>query len=293
MGIHGIGNHRPGETAETASLRLSAIWARGLGVDPSAVEVVYYADLLRAPGRQSDDDDLDGLTDPEAELLSHVLESLPVASSRAVPQGRLTSLHRAYLADLAASWACSTRVMEWFMVRLVKEVAAYQAVGGARKAVQARLGAALERVRPDVVIAHSLGSVVAYETLHLAPRTTSVPLWVTLGSPLALPKAVFDRLSPAPVDGRGCRPAAVRRWANLADRGDLVALPPKGISRRFGGVESDEDCSIHIADFHQVTNYLKTRRLAALLDTVRAGRVNGDRHRHRDGDRHRDGASHG
>jgi len=123
VGIHGIGNHRPGETAETASRKLSAIWGRSLGVDPSTVEVVYYADLLRAPGRQSDDDDLDGLTDTEAELLSQVLESLPVGAG-AVPQGRLTSLHRAYLADLAASRACSERVMEWFMVRFVREVAA-------------------------------------------------------------------------------------------------------------------------------------------------------------------------
>jgi hypothetical protein len=275
VGIHGIGNHRPGETAETASRNLSAIWARSLGVDPSAVEVVYYADLLRAPGRQSDDDDLDGLTDSEADLLSQVLESLPVAAG-AAPQGRLTSLHRAYLADLAASWACSERVMEWFMVRFVREVAAYQAMSGAREAVQARLRTALERVRPDVLIAHSLGSVVAYETLHPLPDAAPVPLWVTLGSPLALPKAVFDRLSPAPADGRGARPAAVRRWANLADRGDLVALPPKGISRRFGGVESDGECSIHAFDFHLAANYLKTDELTALLDTVRAENEHGD-----------------
>jgi len=142
--------------------------------------------------------------------------------------------------------------------------------------VQARLRAALERVRPDVLIAHSLGSVVAYETLHLLSDTAPVPLWVTLGSPLALPKAVFDRLSPAPVGGRGPRPAAVRRWANLADRGDLVALPPKGISRRFSGVEGDGDCSIHAFDFHLAANYLKTGELAALLDTIRAEDGQGD-----------------
>ncbi|MGW7386664.1 hypothetical protein [Streptomyces sp. NPDC054794] len=275
VGIHGIGNHRPGETAESARRKLSTIWARSLGADPSAVEVVYYADLLRAPGRQSDDDGLDGLTDAEAELLSQVLASMPIGAG-AVPQGRLTSLHRSYLADLAASWACSERVMEWFIVRFVKEVAAYQAMTAAREAVQARLRTTLERVRPDVLIAHSLGSVVAYETLHLLPATVPVPLWVTLGSPLALPKAVFDRLTPAPSGGRGARPAAVQRWANLADRGDLVAIPPKGISRRFSQVESDNDCSIHAFDFHLAANYLKTSELAALLDTVQAEDANDD-----------------
>ncbi|GLZ38743.1 hypothetical protein Acsp05_23670 [Actinokineospora sp. NBRC 105648] len=39
--------------------------------------------------------------------------------------------------------------------------------------------------QPDVVIAHSLGSVVAYEALWNSGAT--VDLLITLGSPLALP----------------------------------------------------------------------------------------------------------
>ncbi|MET9412163.1 hypothetical protein ABZX90_41590 [Streptomyces sp. NPDC002935] len=63
---------------------------------------------------------------------------------------------------------------------------------------------------------------------------------------------------------------------HLADRGDLVAIPPKGISQRFSQVESDTDCSIHAVDFHKAANYLKTYELATLLDTVRAKDGHGD-----------------
>ncbi|MFI1953198.1 hypothetical protein ACH437_15340 [Streptomyces xinghaiensis] len=237
------------------------------------VEVVYYADLLREQGRQSGDgDSLDDLTESESDMLLRILQAQPVAAAgntAAIPQGRLTALLRSQLADIAESWACDERLMEWFMVRFVKEVSAYQAPGPAREGVQQRLCAALDRHRPDVLIAHSLGSVVAYETLHLLrDDAPPVPLWVTLGSPLALPKAVFDRLTPAPVVGLGARPPAVGHWANLADAGDLVAIPAKGVSRRFSGVNTDGTCSIHAFDFHKVTNYLKTRELARILTTI-------------------------
>ncbi|MEU4300117.1 hypothetical protein [Kitasatospora aureofaciens] len=245
-------------------------------MDRADVVVVYYADLLREfreQGRQSGaEDELDELTDVEADLLTHLLYLHRSDNRRAgttVPQGRLTAPHRRWIADLAESWACGERIVEWFVVRFVKEVAAYQATGMIRERVQDRLRTALEQHRPDVLIAHSLGSVVAYETLHLLQDDTApIPLWVTLGSPLAIPTAVFDRLTPPPADGLGTRPAAVKRWANLADVGDLVAVPPKGISRRFHGVESDESCSIDALDFHLAGNYLKNEKLARILKTL-------------------------
>jgi len=57
-----------------------------------------------------------------------------------------------------------------------------------------------------VVIGHSLGSVVAYDTLRARPPDQPVPLLVTLGSPLGL-SAISQRLQPQ----RPGFPAAVRR----------------------------------------------------------------------------------
>lgn len=67
-----------------------------------------------------------------------------------------------------------------------------------------------------LVIAHSLGTVVAYEALHRQPWPVAL---VTLGSPLALRTIVYQRLRPQPPHV----PACVTSWRNFADRDDLVA----------------------------------------------------------------------
>ncbi|MFE0449250.1 hypothetical protein [Streptomyces fungicidicus] len=75
--------------------------------------------------------------------------------------------------------------------------------------------------RPLVVIAHSLGSVVAFEALHDHPGR--VPLFVTLGSPLATATAVLQRIVPQPPR----TPAPVERWLNFWDRDDIVVGRPR------------------------------------------------------------------
>lgn len=97
-----------------------------------------------------------------------------------------------------------------------------------RRAKKAELGAAirgrvldcLDPARPLVVVSHSLGTVVAYEALHEYEGT--VPLWVTLGSPLALGTVVLDRLVPRPAR---C-PENVTSWLNFWDRDDIVVGRP-------------------------------------------------------------------
>lgn len=70
------------------------------------------------------------------------------------------------------------------------------------------------------VIGHSLGSVVAYETLRTRPVTPPLPLLITLGSPLGL-SAINRRLQQPPA-----YPATLTRWVNLAAPDDIVAARP-------------------------------------------------------------------
>jgi hypothetical protein len=72
----------------------------------------------------------------------------------------------------------------------------------------------------QVVIGHSLGSVVAYEVLRARPDDQPVPLLLTLGSPLGL-SAINRRLQQPPAF-----PAAISRWVNLAAPDDIVAARP-------------------------------------------------------------------
>lgn len=77
---------------------------------------------------------------------------------------------------------------------------------------------------PFVVVAHSQGSMIAYEVLRkLDPAKYDVALFVTIGSPLGLPsvRSMFKRSigkKKLPF------PPCVRHWYNVADRQDPVAL---------------------------------------------------------------------
>lgn len=82
--------------------------------------------------------------------------------------------------------------------------------------IRARVSAELDSEGPTVVVAHSLGTVVAFETLHA--HSAHVPLFVTLGSPLGMRTAVWPRVRPQPVR----TPKGVGRWLNVWDRDDFV-----------------------------------------------------------------------
>ncbi|MFF4352642.1 hypothetical protein [Streptomyces sp. NPDC001530] len=274
LGVHGVGNYRPGEPPEQAAGHLSSIWATALGpsTDAPAVRVAYYADLLRHPGRQGGADSLDVLDDFEQELVQAWLDELELPEGVAAGPGT-------WPLRQAVAWIARTRFpgkkgTEWFVATFFREVAAYvrDPDGPQRAAARARVTTAIAEHRPQVVIAHSLGSVVAYEALWELPETP-VELLVTLGSPLALPHAVFPRLQPAPQQARGARPPGVRRWVNLADPGDLVALPPGGIRRGFADVDTDEHTVIHGFDFHLVKNYLASAGLRRALRDQAAGQA--------------------
>ncbi|MES4890406.1 hypothetical protein [Streptomyces sp. NPDC096012] len=78
--------------------------------------------------------------------------------------------------------------------------------------------AVLSRVAPDtkVVLAHSLGTVVAYEALHRLEQP--LPLLITFGSPLGLRSIIRRRLRPQPLRS----PGHLKRWVNVADRDDFI-----------------------------------------------------------------------
>ncbi|MFF6954930.1 hypothetical protein [Streptomyces sp. NPDC008317] len=99
--------------------------------------------------------------------------------------------------------------------------------------IRARVLDVLDPQRPAIVIGHSLGSVVAMEAL--AEYEGPVPLFVTLGSPLATNALVWQRLRPRPPSV----PPTVGRWLDVWDGDDpvvprrrlaeLVAPSPSGV----------------------------------------------------------------
>ncbi|MFE7241871.1 hypothetical protein [Streptomyces sp. NPDC057580] len=95
------------------------------------------------------------------------------------------------------------------------QVAAYLHDETAREGA---IEAVLSQVSPETkaVVAHSLGTVVAYEALHRLEQP--LPLLLTFGSPLGLRSIIRGRLRPQPLSS----PGHVKRWVNVADRDDYI-----------------------------------------------------------------------
>ncbi len=82
-----------------------------------------------------------------------------------------------------------------------------------------------------LLIGHSLGSVIAYDTLwelthKREAKQLRIDMFLTMGSPLAT-RFVLRRLHGARYNGSGRYPHNIVRWENFSARGDLTALHPR------------------------------------------------------------------
>jgi hypothetical protein len=105
---------------------------------------------------------------------------------------------------------------------------------GAGDQVRAKLREALDAAWADgahvLLVGHSLGSVIAYDTLWELSRERGsgpcVSLFVTLGSPLGT-HFVQRSLKGSHERGVARYPANVQRWINFTANGDTTALEPR------------------------------------------------------------------
>ncbi|MEU1867811.1 serine peptidase [Streptomyces gardneri] len=276
VAVHGVGYHNHRATAEEVRTAQRAHWtqflANGLELPTNRLNLdfAYYAGFLNTgPKVVQGPADAEELDDPLArELLAAWLEEL--GAPQPVAQGALTLPLRYAASWVAEKFSLDGRLTQLFIRMFFREVAMYLRADDdpARLAAREEVASRVARHRPQVVIAHSLGTVVTYEALHAHPEL-HVELLLTLGSPLALPRAIFDRLIPCPKSGPsaplGARPAGVARWVNVADPGDPVAIPPR-LSRAFTGIASDLTIPIHATfGFHHAKNYLACAATAGAL----------------------------
>jgi hypothetical protein len=270
VGVHGVGNYRAGLTVQAAARALSSTWEDALSQGmiarhvPVKVRMAYYAAHLKLPDAQGADTDLRWLAPDEQRLLVAWAAQLGAMPADA-PQAAWAIPARMVVDRIAAQRHLSAFLLQPFVAMFLREVGAYlrDPDSPRRRRVRATVAETIRQYQPHVVIAHSLGSVVCYESLWAYPDVT-VDLLITIGSPLGLGSVVFDRLQPAPVDGRGLRPPNVRHWVNISDSGDIVAVP-RPFTRRFGPDENCEDAHIHPVDFHSADRYL---RCLPLIDAV-------------------------
>jgi Alpha/beta hydrolase of unknown function (DUF900) len=122
-----------------------------------------------------------------------------------------------------------TQVGDFVLERNLEDLAAYYDNKQFREDVRQRLIKTLQAHagKRIMLIAHSMGSIIAYDVLRLLGRQTpSFPVdhFVTIGSPVGLPHVKYKIFQENDLVRT---PSVVGRWTNFADRRDIVAVQAK------------------------------------------------------------------
>jgi hypothetical protein len=244
VAIHGIAQQFKGERtslSQWAPALLDGIGRTGESGTRRANELVdaditfaFFGHIFRPPGQTMAVGDprwtVDDITEFEEELLYDWWQAAAEVEPAVIRPDDRTLTRTPQSVQMALRVLSNSKffagMSERAMIGSLVQVRKYFTEPGVRAAArQVLVDAVSEDTR--VVVAHSLGSVVAYETLCAHPDWP-VRALVTMGSPLGVRNLIFDRLDPKPAGPkgklRGQWPGGVRCWTNVADKGDIVAL---------------------------------------------------------------------
>lgn len=151
------------------------------------------------------------------------------------------------------------------LLRVVKQAHTYLFTPGAGTAVDAIVRPYFHK-SPQVVITHSLGTVIAFKLLRemeADAKKPEIPLLITMGSPLGL-EAFKRKLGPP-----RRKPSFVKRWANFYDPSDIVALGKDLDENTFAaGIENDGLVNNQTSNAHGIVGYLPHEGVITELKTV-------------------------
>jgi hypothetical protein len=285
--VHGAGNKPPPDTLKLA-------WDRDLfGQDMGQrTRMAHYADLLHpSPGAIGADactqdealaalvaaagatDTGEALAADEADLLAGLTPrgqqlALSLALSMAAQAAsQPLTVEESLTAVLPLPASLRRLLLRQLLQRLIPDADAYFFTNK-KEPIRQRLRQALNAVAgPTVVIAHSLGTVIAYDVLSepgFAGRT--VPLLVTLGSPLGYTEIQDVITKPLRL------PAPVQLWANFADPLDVVALDTS-LADEFQGAPRIIDARVDnpSPNNHAACGYLAASRVRSTVTAALSG----------------------
>ena len=284
VGVHGVAQQLKGpETLAKdwlPALR-DGVTAAGGKIEDGALVCAFYGGLFRPSGSVraagdcayrstdvSDSEDIDLLlawweaaAASEPKRVSHPDADVRLSTPRSV-QAALRALSRS---------SFFSGLTERALIGSLKQVRRYIGEPDIRDAAQSAVN---DAVTPEttLLLAHSLGTVVAYEALHRyaeAPNWQNLSTLITMGSPIGIRNLIFDQLEPSPVNGMGRWPGGITRWINISDDGDVVALD-KQLDHLFHG--DIVDIRIHnLSKAHDVTPYLTAKATGAAIADALGG----------------------
>jgi hypothetical protein len=283
--IHGRGQH--GRNPDDLRRR----WAAGLNfgltaagrrtISPERILLPFYGDLLEAKRLQAQqtgaDLDLESagairdqhisplMPEPVAEVESDLLRSMAeqVGVDEVQPEGweeRILKIPgaRRIIQLIADRTDVEQEVIEGFLT----DVAVYYKF--ARDDVLGVVRAALPADERVVLLAHSLGSVVARDLLEDAAVRDRTALLVTAGAPLGLQACYRNLLAGGPVHPK------VAAWLTVFDPDDFVALGHP-LERLYGQPLEDVRVDNPANKAHSIEHYLGHQRVAARIADALSG----------------------
>jgi hypothetical protein len=210
-------------------------------IDDADLRVVWYADVLDP---RSDAGCDYGPDDPRTKRDARGDDGVK----------QLASLAGGFLGALSSMVDDSESATQ---LRALSGDAAFLSNPRKRCASESRFGDALERARaegrPVIVVAHSLGSLVAYDYLSArAARGDSAPVarLITLGSMVGSPMVRRLLIGGDSTDVLA-KPAGVRTWVNVRNTGDPFAVPLPIADDIVASPPADE------TDPHEMVGYLR------------------------------------
>ena len=125
-----------------------------------------------------------------------------------------------------------------------------------------------------MIVAHSMGSIIAFDLLSQPKVPFVVNTLLTVGSPLGQPTLLCKFNPENPVTHKTVTPPGVRKWYNIADIDDIISLDPTlgdDFAPNDMGVKpidiivNNAYCWEKIANPHAIYGYLQTPECAELI----------------------------
>jgi len=265
--IHGIGNKVPPRL-------LKEQWDRALFGAPAEerTRLAYWADLFHPeplpPGQTgarasavaavAEHDDQIAEYGPKAKAFAKSLEAKLRAPA---PRGKSAKVLPPFL---------RRTLTKWITKEFIRDVAAYFYDDAMKRAMKARLAELLIPERaPYLVIAHSMGTVIAYDVLHALAGEGRVRDLITIGSPLGIAEVEDHVRRPLAV------PKGLKSWWNFADASDPIALDrkiandyaPKGTIKDIE-VDNPHQKLLQFWSAHSIDGYLQTTPIHERVEAV-------------------------
>jgi hypothetical protein len=279
IGIHGL-NNKPApdvlagwwlaslqEGLQREGLAREGLAREGLAGTLPPFKLAYWADLLHAEPVAPGDD-------PQPYQAAAGTGPLPPHSGSL--KRKLTALGLEAFGKFAGGIASLPGIegmVEHQLEHRVQDLYQYHADAHLRAAMQARLieklSLAAQAGQEVMLIAHSMGSIIAYDVLVNNPAF-DIAHFITVGSPLGLSEVKVHLASHV---GRLRVPGNVARWDNFADQRDPIAALDMRLASDFAASEA----GVGIRDYkvfntyvspsgktnpHKIYGYLRTPELA-------------------------------